>query len=276
MSVLGVSNGRHHISSYEDYDMIMGQVVGKLKTLESPVWMDVEYDVGDENDDLDYAIGADGVVRAYYLGGRDVKVLQMINIRKPGVTHRSFSTNTENPEFWTQALVAIRFTRLDLMGGTIGVDGKIIDADFNRVIGSFHMNITRGSMYHLMSGLAWTFDAVVAGAATVISTAGSGLEAVGSGLGAAGSAVGSGLGAAGGAVGRGLGTGIEVVGDGLGAAGGAVGRGIGSAIGGATNLVGDVAYNMAMNAFYQSGYIQAAATIAVVLVLIDLKKNKII
>ena len=123
MSVLGVSNGRHHISSYEDYDMIMGQVVGRLKTLESPVWMDVEYDVGDENDDLDYAISEDVVVRDYYLGGRDVKVIQMINISR---THR-LSTTAEDARFWTSALVAIKFTRLDLMGGTIGVVGKIID-----------------------------------------------------------------------------------------------------------------------------------------------------
>ena len=33
---------------------------------------------------------------------------------------------------------------------------------------------------------------------------------------------------------------------------------------------------MAVKAFYESGYIQAATTIAIVLVLIDLKKNRII
>ena len=109
-------------------------------------------------------------------------------------------------------------------------------------------------MYDLMSGLAWTFDAVVAGAAIGLNTVGDGL----------------------GAVGEGLGTGIEVVGDGLGAAGGAIGSGVGRAIGGATNLLGKAAYNMDVNAFYESGYIPAATTIAIVLVLIDLRKNKII
>ena len=259
-------SSRHHISSHEDYDMIMGQVVGKLITLEAPVWMDLEYDVGDENDDLDYAVGADGVVRAYYLGGRDVKVIQLIHIMKPGRhTHRLFSTTALDAQSWAPALVAIKFTRLDLMGGTIRVDGKIIDAPLNRVIGSFNMNISRGAMYNLMSGLAWSFDAIVGGAASGLSTAGSGLEAVGSGLGAAGGAVGSGIG-----------TGIEVVGNGLGAAGELIGDGLGSAVGGTTNFFGNIAYNMAVKAFYESGYIQAATTIAIVLVLIDLKKNKII
>ena len=138
------------------------------------------------------------------------------------------------------------------------MDGKIIDAPHDRVIGAFNMNISRGAMYHLMSGLAWTFDAVVAGAATGLSTAGSGLEAVGSGLGG------------------GVAIGIEVVGNGLGAAGELIGDGLGTVIGGTTNFFGNIAYNMAVKAFYESGYIQAATAIAIVLVAIDLKKNKII
>ena len=200
----------------------------------------------------------------------------MINILKPGPKHRWFSTNTENPAFWMQTLVAIKFTRLDLMGGTIRVDGKIIDAPHNRVIGTFNMAIGRGAMYNLMSGLAWTFETVVAGAAAGLSGASSGLETVGSGLGAAGGAVGSGIGS-------GLNTGIEVVGSGietvgggLAVAGATIGSGIGSAIGGVANMAGDVVYNMAARAFYESGYIQAATTIAVVLIFIDLRKNKII
>ena len=188
-------------------------------------------------------------------------MIQIINITKPGRTHRWFSTAAEDERFWMSALVAIKFTRLDLMGGDIGVDGKIIDASLNRVIGAFNMNISRGAMYDLMSGLAWTFDAVVAGAAIGLNTVGNGLGAVGDGLGA---------------VGEGIGTGIEVVGDGIGAAGGAVGRGVGTVVGGAANLVGDMAYNMAKKTFIESGYIQAATTIAIVLVLIDLRKNKII
>ena len=142
------------------------------------------------------------------------------------------------------------------------------------------MTVYRGTMYRLMSGLAWTFDAVVAGAAiglnTVGSVSGATGTAIGGGIGTGIEVVGDGLGAAGSAIGSGTGTGIEVVGDGLGAVGGAVGRGVGTVIGGATNILGNVAYNMAMKAFYESGYIQAATTIAIVLELIDLRKNKII
>ena len=229
MSALSGPKHGHHLSSYEDYDMIMGQVVGKLKNLESPVWMDLEYDVGDENDDLEYAVGADGVVRAYFLGGRDVKVIQMINVQKPARhTYRLFSTDARDAQFWTSALVAIKFTRLDLMGADIGVDGKIIDASQNKVIGAFHMTVSRGTMYRLMSGLAWTFDAVVAGSAVGLNTVGtvSGATgtAIGGGIGTGIEVVGDGLGAAGSAIGSGIGTGIEVVGDGLGAAGSAIGR----------------------------------------------------
>ena len=73
-----------------------------------------------------------------------------------------------------------------------------------------------------------------------------------------------------------VGSGIETVGGGLAVAGATIGSGIGSAIGGVANMAGDVVYNMAARAFYDSGYIQAATTIAVVLIFIDLRKNKII
>ena len=260
ISTVSPKTGFYHISSYEDYDMIMGQVVSKLKILEAPAWMDSEYDVGDENDDLDYAIGEDGVVRAYYLGRDTVKVIQMINVKKPDRKYRYVSTTEDGPS-WTPALVAIKFTRIDLLGGTIRVDGKIIDAYLNKVIGSFNMNIDRGTMYNIMSGLAWTFDSVVAGAAVGLD----GASTVIVGAGVVGSAVGSGLGTVGSAVGSGLGT-----------VGSAIGNGAGAVIGGTANLVGDAAYNMAVRAFYDSGYIQAATAIGIVLVVIDLKKNKII
>ena len=70
-------------------------------------------------------------------------------------------------------------------------------------------------------------------------------------------------------VGSGIGTGIEVVGNGLGATsgaigggltvvGGAIGYGLDAAAGGVSKFFSNMAYNMAMNALYESAVVLVA------------------
>ena len=75
-----------HISSYDDYDALMARVTGKLWTVDPPR-IEMDYNVGGENDNLDFAWGKDGVVRAYSLGQHSVKVIQIITIAYNG--HRT-------------------------------------------------------------------------------------------------------------------------------------------------------------------------------------------
>ena len=254
----------------------MARVTSKLTFFDTPRnAVDMEYDVGDENDHLDFAWGKDGVVRAYYLGQHSVKVIQMVKASKETVQQEPgwFSS----PE-WRQSLLVAEFSKDDLAGSNTHVTGKIITVDdrTSNVIGVFDMDVDKGMWYNIVNGLAWTLDSVVTGAGAV----GGGLGEAGGVLGdsfvANAAAAGNGLDTAGRAVGGGIVVVGGVVGEGLSTVGSAVGSGLGSAIGGTVNFFGDIAYDMALNAFYQSGYIQAAATVAVVLVLIDLKKNKII
>ena len=100
--------------------------------------------------------------------------------------------------------------------------------------------------------------------------------AVGDGLGVVGGNLGESFAANVAAAGSGIRDGAVIIGNGLGDAGGAIGDGLGAAVGGATNFVGDIMYNMTSRALYESGYLQAAAAIAIILVAIDLRKNKII
>ena len=58
----------HHISSYDDYDALMYRLTGKLRTFDAPRnQIEMEYDVGDENDHLDYAWGKDGIYLTWTL-----------------------------------------------------------------------------------------------------------------------------------------------------------------------------------------------------------------
>ena len=271
-----ISKRTHHISSYDDYDALMARVTSKLTFFDTPRnAVDMEYDVGDENDHLDFAWGKDGVVRAYYLGQHSVKVIQMVKASKETVQQEpGWFSSTE----WRQSLLVAEFRKDDLAGSNTHVTGKIITVDdrTSNVIGVFDMDVDKGMWYNIVNGLAWTLDSVATGASAV----GGGLGEAGGVLGdsfvANAAAAGNGLDTTGRAVGGGIVVVGGVVGEGLSTVGSAVGSGLGSAIGGTVNFFGDIAYDMALNAFYQSGYIQAAATVAVVLVLIDLKKNKII
>ena len=138
------------------------------------------------------------------------------------------------------------------------------------------MDVDKGMWYNIVNGLAWTFDSVATGASAVGGGLGEAGGVLGDSLVANAAAAGNGLATAGRAVGGGIVVVGGVVGDGLSTLGSAVGNGLGAAIGGTANFFGDMAYNMAARAVYESGYLQAAAAIAIVLVAIELKKNKII
>jgi hypothetical protein len=256
----------HHISSYDDYDALMARVTRNLTFFDPPRnHLEKEYDVGDEHDHLDYAWGKDGVIRAYYLGQHSVKVIQMVKASTRSIQQEvNWFTTVE----WRRALLVTEFSKSDLFGSSTHVTGKVITVDGGtsaEVIGVFDMDVDRGMWYNIINGLAWTYDSAVSGAGSVGSafsdSLGANIDSAGDGL----RSVGNGIVVVGGVIGDGLGTAGELIGDGL-----------GSAVGGTTNFFGNIAYNMAVKAFYESGYIQAATTIAIVLVLIDLKKNKII
>jgi hypothetical protein len=256
----------HHISSYDDYDALMARVTGKLRTFVPPRnAIEMEYDVGDENDNLDYAWGKDGKVRAYYLGQHSVKVIQIISVAQ---SHLEAGASRLQPgwfdsRIWSRALLVAEFRKDDIVGSNTNVTGKVITVDdgVSRVIGVFDIDVDRGTWHSIVNGLAWTYDSAGAVGGAFSESFGANVDAAGDGL----RSVGTGIVVIGGAVGSGLNTAGELIGDGL-----------GSVVGGTTNFFGNIAYNMAVKAFYESGYIQAATAIAIVLVLIDLKKNKII
>ena len=260
-----------HISSYDDYDALMARVTGKLWTVDPPR-IEMDYNVGGENDNLDFAWGKDGVVRAYSLGQHSVNVIQIITIAYNGHrTNIEGSAGLEPGWFdsskFSQALLVTEFSKDDIAGSTTHVTGRIITADdeTSRVIGVFEMDADKGMWHNIANGLAWTYE-----------TVGGAAGAVGDGLGVVGGNLGESFAANVAAAGSGIRDGAVIIGNGLGDAGGAIGDGLGAAVGGATNFVGDIMYNMTARALYESGYIQAAATIAIILVAIDLRKNKII
>ena len=262
----------HHISSYDDYDALMARVTGQLTYFDAPrTPVEMEYDVGAESDHLDFAWGKDGVVRAYYLGQHSVKVIQMVKA--------SSETVMQQPGLfawpgWKQSLLVVEFSKDDLADSNTHVTIKIItvEDEVAKVIGVFDMDVDKGMWHNIVNGLSWTYGSLFTGAGVAGEVIGSVGGVLGESLVANVDAAGSGLGTAS----RAVGEGIVVIGNGLSGAGGAIGDGLGAAVGGVTNFVGDIMYNMATKAFYESGYIQAAAAIAIVLVAIDLKKNKII
>ena len=308
------TNRTHHISIYDDYDALMARVTGQLTYFDAPRNpVEMEYDVGAETDHLDFAWGKDGVIRAYYLGQHSVSVIQIITITYNGRRTNIEGAAGLAPGWFdsrkfSQALLVVEFSKDDLWGrGDTHVTIKIITVvdEVAKVIGVFVMDVDKGMWHNIVNGLSWTYGSLFTGAGVageVISSAGSVLgeslaanvDAAGSGLGTVSSAVGDGIVVIGNVLGEslaanvdaagegivGLGNGLRgaggAIGEGLRDAGGAIGEGLGSVVGGVTDYVGDVMYNMVTKAFYESGYLQAAATIAVVLVLIDLKKNKII
>ena len=164
---------------------------------------------------------------------------------------------------WKPSLLVAEFSKDDLAGSNTHVTGKIITVDDGKphVVGVFEMDVDKGMWYNIVNGLAWAYEAV-----------GGGLGTVGDGLGVVGGNLGESFAANVAAAGSGIRDGAVIIGN----AGRAIGDGLGTAVGGATNLVGDIMYNMTARALYESGYLQAAATIAIILVAIDLRKNKII